>query len=196
MAQSLSNIICKSQLQAIMATSAGRTNVLSNPKLGKTVSHALTSATVDVAYSFKATGTSSGTDEFFLTWGTGITEHEAGSVTFTMRDNPTATSAETQQDPEGINVATITTLVAVQVDVPSTNTAAVEILADSDSYGGGPHFFPEVKLHGGTSTEALARSMLIVPRVAVSTLPSPQKSRFKITGASGNNVTVSVFGKA
>lgn len=196
MAQTLSGIICKSQLQATMATTAGRTNVISNPKLGSTVSHALTSSTVDIAYSFKATGTSSGADVFTLAWATGITDGTS-NVTFTMRDNPSDGSAQPQQDPEGMPVndngsggaQTMATLVAIQLETPSTNTDAVSVTANAGTYSGGPYFMPDIKFHGG---DAKARSALFVPRVAVSTITAT--CQFSIAGASGNSITVTVFG--
>jgi len=196
MSQTLSAITCKSQLQATMTTTAGRTNVISNPKLGNTISHSLAASNVDIAYSFKATGTASGANVFTLAWASGITD-ATSNVTFTMRDNPSDNSAQPQQDPEGIPVnddgaggsQSMVTLVAVQFETPATNTDVVSIIANAGTYESGPYFIPDIKFHGG---DAVARSAFFVPRVAVSSITAT--CQFSIAGASGNSVTVTVFG--
>ena len=209
MAQTLSNIICKSQLQATMATSTGRTNVLTNPKIGSTVSHTLTSSSVDVAYSFTATGASSGTDEFKLTWSTGSTVvSSTGStkVTFTMRENPlnvtSSNSAKNQQDPEGIAVnltpagdaQTIATLVAVLFETPAANTGDITFQADASGYGGGysADYIGDFKFKGG---DAKSRSVLIVPQAPIGSGEITDQCLFSIAGSIGNKITITVLGQ-
>ena len=195
-----------------MATSAGRTNVLTNPKIGSTVSHTLTSSSVDVAYSFTATGASSGTDEFKLTWSTGSTVvSSTGStkVTFTMRENPlnvtSSNSAKNQQDPEGIAVnltpagdaQTIGTLVAVLFETPATNTGDVTFQADGSvslGYGGSysADYIGDFKFKGG---DAKSRSVLIVPQAPIGGSGITDQCLFSIAGSAGNNITITVLGK-
>ena len=209
MAQTLSGIICKSQLQATMSSSADRTNVISNPKVGSLVSHAITSATADIAYSFEATGRSSGTDEFALTWSTGstvVTSAGSTKVSFTMRDNPTdqedSDAAKNQQDPEGVAVndnraggsQTMATLVAVLFETPATNTADVTFQADASGYGGSysADYIGDFKFKGG---DAKSRSVLMVPQAPIGGSDITDQCKFSIAGAVGNKITVTVIGK-
>jgi hypothetical protein len=178
-----------------MATTAGRTNVISNPKLGKTVSVSLTSSTVDVAYAFTATKTNSGTDTFSIVWATGATEVTAGDMSFTMRDDLVADSsaaAEIQHDPEGLPVVTIATVVAIQVDTPAGNTGNIEMKGDNATETLG--FMPTMCFKGGDAT---ARSMLTIPRIAISSLSgtSSATSTFTMKGAADDSITITVLGK-
>ena len=199
MAQTLSGIICKHQLQATMTTTAGRTNVICNPKLGKTVSVALSSSTVDVAYAFTATKTNSGTDTFSIVWATGTTAVTAGDMSFTMRDDLVAAvgdssgGAEIQHDPEGLPVVTIATVVAIQVDTPAGNTGNVEMKGDNATETRG--FMPTMCFKGGDAT---ARSMLTIPRIAISSLSGTTSatSTFAMQGAADDSITITVFGNA
>ena len=180
-----------------MTSTAGQTNVLSNPKLGKTVSVALTSSTVDVAYAFTATKTNSGTDAFTLIWSSGTTavSSNPGDMSFTMRDDLVAAygdAAEIQHTPENKEVAAITTVVAIQVDTPASNTGNVEMKGDNATETLG--FMPTMCFKGGDAT---ARSMLTIPRILISNLSGTDgaTSTFTMQGAADDSITITVFGK-
>ena len=194
MAQSLSGIVCKSQLQATMAATAGRTNISTNPKIAHTVSHSLTSSTVDVTYSFKATKQTTGTDVWDIIWSSGTTDTVSGTMDYTMRDviddvqSGTTGAAEIQHDPEFVPVVAISRIVAVHLELPATNNSTTTMA------GTGADFMPDMKFQGGDSK---ARSVLLVPQVLISDLTSTTsaKSQFTMVGAVGNSITVTVFGK-
>ena len=194
MAQSLSGIICKTQLQATTAATAGRTNISTNPKIAHSVSHSLTSSTVDVAYSFKVTKATTGTDVWRIVWATGTTDTNSGTLDYTMRDviddvsSGTTGAAEIQHDPEFLPVVTITRLVAVHLELPSTNNGTTTMVGTAND------FLPDMKFQGGDSK---ARSVLLVPQVLISDVygTTSAESTFTMVGAVGNSVTVTVFGK-
>ena len=177
-----------------MTSSAGRTNIASNPKLTHLVSHSLTSSTVDVAYSFKATKASTGTDTWNIVWATGLTDTEGGLMDFTMRDvfndvaYDTTGAAEIQHDPEFVEAVAITRIVAVHLELPAGNNGITTMT------GTGADYMPDMKFQGGDSK---ARSVLLVPQVLISDLTSTSTadSTFAMVGAVGNSVTVTVFGK-
>lgn len=178
-----------------MAATAGRTNISTNPKIAHSLSHSLSSSTVDVAYSFKATKQTTGTDTWTIVWATGTTDTTAGTMDYTMRDviddvtSGTTGHAEIQHDPEFVPVVAISRIVAVHLELPSTNNSTTAMASS-----GADDFMPDIKFQGGDSK---ARSVLLVPQVLISDLASTTSNTatFTMLGQVGNSITVTVFGK-